>query len=250
MQQRSLAAIIMAAGQGKRMNNPDLPKVMHHVGGTPLIEHVVRLADSCNASPIVAIVGHGKELVTEHLNQLNMNIETAVQEQQLGTGHAVQQAESHLQDFHGDVMILSGDVPLTRKETLTSMLEKHWESDAAVTVLTTELPDPTGYGRVIRDSAGNIVRIVEHKDASEDERKVKEINSGIYIFNKDHLFKALSNVTNSNAQGEYYLPDVFAMFDKQGLRMIPFAIDVFHEIQGVNTVEQLQELDELYIRLQ
>jgi len=246
MQIANLAAVIMAAGMGKRMKNPDIPKVMHTLGGMPLVEHVVRLADSCGASPIAVIVGHKKEIVIEHLESLRMNIRIAVQEEQLGTGHAVLQAKSALEDFDGDVMILSGDVPLTKRETLASMLETHRNSGAVVTVLTTVLPDPTGYGRVLRDAEGNVIRIVEHKDATEEERAVREINSGIYIFNKNALFEALANVTNDNAQGEYYLPDVFSMFAQQGKKMSPFVSDSFDEIRGVNTAEQLQELELIY----
>lgn len=240
----------MAAGKGKRMNNPDLPKVMHEVGGRPLIEHVVRLADACGAAPIVVIVGHGRELVIDHLKALDVKSDFAVQAEQLGTGHAVRQAEPNLQDFDGDVMILSGDVPLTRKETLLAMLDQHRSTGAVVTVLTTELPDPTGYGRVLRNADGDMTRIVEHKDATEEERRVREINSGIYIFQKKPLFEALSRVTNDNSQGEYYLPDVFGMFASEGRKMTPFVSDSFDEIRGVNTVDQLQELEEMYIRNQ
>jgi UDP-N-acetylglucosamine diphosphorylase/glucosamine-1-phosphate N-acetyltransferase len=250
MRQSDLAAVIMAAGKGKRMKNPDLPKVMHRVGGVPLIEHVVRLADSCGAHPIVIIVGYGRETVEEHLRSIDIETQTAVQERQLGTGHAVKQAEQRLEGFGGDVMILSGDVPLTRKETLLAMLETHRASQAVVTVLTTELPDPTGYGRVIRSSESDILRIVEHKDATDEEKRVREINSGIYIFKKVPLFEALQHVTNDNAQGEYYLPDVFGIFARSGKKMVPFVSDSFDEIRGVNTVEQLTELDEIYSRKQ
>ncbi|MAT39891.1 MAG: UDP-N-acetylglucosamine pyrophosphorylase [Ectothiorhodospiraceae bacterium] len=242
-----VAAVILAAGQGKRMKNPDLAKVLHEVGGKPLIEHVVNQAIACEADPVVAIIGHQREAVRKHLDSLGrQEIRTAVQEEQLGTGHAVIQAESALANFEGDVLILSGDVPLTRPETLRSMLKLHRDKAAAVTVMTAELPDPTGYGRVIRDENGRIVKIVEHKDANESEKKVSEINSGIYIFQKKALFDALSRVTNDNAQGEYYLPDVFAIFKKEGKTMEPYLVDSFNEIRGVNTLEQLQELEAMY----
>jgi UDP-N-acetylglucosamine diphosphorylase/glucosamine-1-phosphate N-acetyltransferase len=216
----------------------------------PLIDHVVRLADSCGASPIVVIVGHGRHFVEAHLKSIGIETQTAVQAEQLGTGHAIQQAEPNLNGFDGDVMILSGDVPLTRKETLLGMLNTHRVNEAVVTVLTTELPDPTGYGRVIRNKDGDIVRIVEHKDATAEEKKLHEINSGIYIFKKIPLFEALSHVTNDNAQGEYYLPDVFGIFAREGRKMVPYVSDSFDEIRGVNTVDQLAELDEIYVRNQ
>lgn len=242
----ALAAVIMAAGQGKRMKNPDMAKVMHPLAGTPLIEHVVRLARRSHADPVIAIVGHQREAVIAHLAAVDPAVRIAVQAEQLGTAHAVLQAEDALRGFEGDVVILSGDAPLTRSETLERMLATHRTSGAAVTVLTALLPDPTGYGRVLRDAGGRITRIVEHKDATETERAVREINSGIYAFRKDLLFEALHQVGNDNAQGEYYLPDVFEIFAARGFRMEPCVVDSFDEIRGVNTVEQLQDMEQIY----
>ena len=236
----------MAAGQGKRMKNPEMAKVMHLLAGTPLIEHVVRLAQRAGASPIIAVVGHQRESVIAHLAAFDRSVRIAVQAEQLGTAHAVLQAEAPLRDFEGDVVILSGDAPLTRTETLARMLATHRDTGAAVTVLTAILPDPTGYGRVLRDDEGRIVRIVEHKDARDAEREVREINSGIYAFNKKLLFEALHAVGNDNAQGEYYLPDVFGIFAARGLRMEPCIVESFDEIRGVNTIEQLQDMERMY----
>jgi UDP-N-acetylglucosamine diphosphorylase/glucosamine-1-phosphate N-acetyltransferase len=244
-----LAAIIMAAGQGKRMKNPDMAKVMHPLAGTPLIEHVVRLARRSGASRVIAIVGHQRESVIAHLAAIDPGVEIAVQAEQLGTGHAVRQAEALLADFDGNVLILSGDAPLTREATIASMLDRHATTGAAVTVLTALLPDPTGYGRVIRGEDGRILRIIEHKDASPDERTVREINSGIYVFQARPLFAALARVTNDNVQGEYYLPDVFGLFAREGRRMEPCVVDSFDEIRGVNTLEQLQELEKIHAAL-
>jgi UDP-N-acetylglucosamine pyrophosphorylase len=246
----ALAAVIMAAGQGKRMKNPDMAKVMHPLAGTPLIEHVVRLARRSNAEPVIAVVGHQRDAVIAHLATLDPSLRIAVQDAQLGTAHAVLQAEELLRDFEGDVVILSGDAPLTRTATLERMLAVHRDSGAAVTVLTAVLPDPTGYGRVLRDADGRITRIVEHKDASEAEREVREINSGIYAFRKDLLFEALHQVGNDNAQGEYYLPDVFGIFAARGLRMEPCVVESFDEIRGVNTVEQLQDMEQIYASME
>ena len=245
----SLAAIIMAAGQGKRMRNPDMAKVMHLLGGLPLIQHVVRLARKSGAIRIITVVGHQRESVIAHLHATDPDVEIAVQAEQLGTGHAVLQTASLLRDFEGDVLILSGDAPMTSPKTLGTMLDHHRSTGAVVTVLTALLSDPDGYGRVLREADGSIRKIVEQKDASEEELAVREINSGIYVFKARTLFDALALVTNDNAQGEYYLPDVFALFAKRGLRMEPCIVHSFDEIRGVNTIEQLREMEHMFTRL-
>lgn len=245
---RPLAAIIMAAGQGKRMKNPEKAKVMHELAGMPLIAHVVRLAHALACERIVVVVGHQRASVMDYLRGSDRSVTFAVQDEQLGTAHAVLMAETALDGFDGDVLILSGDAPMTRHATLASALARHRDRGAAVTVLTAVLPDPTGYGRVIRDTDGAIVRIVEHKDADDAERAVREINSGIYIFDRRPLFEALRRVGNDNAQGEYYLPDVFGIFQRADRVMIPFVVDDVDEIRGVNTIEQLQEMELLYER--
>ncbi len=245
---RPLAAIIMAAGQGKRMRNPGKAKVMHELAGMPLIAHVVRLAHALGCERIVVVVGHQRESVIEFLRDSDRSVSFAVQAEQLGTAHAVLTAESALDGFEGDVVILSGDAPMTRTSTLEAALARHRERGAAVTVLTAVLPDPTGYGRVIRGADGAIMRIVEHKDAGAAERAVNEINSGIYIFDSRLLFEALRQVGNDNAQGEYYLPDVFGIFAREERVMIPWTVDDVDEIRGVNTLEQLQEMELLYER--
>lgn len=236
----------MAAGQGKRMKNPDMAKVMHALAGRPLIDHVVERAASAGAGRIIVVVGHQREAVMAHLRTSPVPVECAVQDPQLGTGHAVLQAEPLLHDLTGDLLVLSGDAPLTRLSTLQRMLDHHRREAAAVTVLTASLPDPTGYGRVVRNAAGHIERIVEHRDATEAERAITEINSGIYVFQSAPLFEALHRVTNDNAQGEYYLPDVFALFARDGRVMAPCHADSFDEIRGVNTVEQLADMERLY----
>ncbi len=241
-----LAAVIMAAGKGKRMMNPNMAKVMYTVGDSPMIGQVVRCAKEFSANKIIVIVGHQRESVIQYLNSLDSNIEVAVQAEQLGTGHAIMQTESLLHDFTGDVVILSGDVPLLRASTVTEMIRHHRESDAVVTVLTTILPDPMGYGRVVRGKDNSIVKIVEHKDASKDELEIKEINSGIYVFKNEPLFDALKRIKPDNAQGEYYLTDVFEIFSQKNFSMEPFVVSSFNEIRGVNTKEQLEEMEKLY----
>ncbi len=241
-----LAAVIMAAGQGKRMNNPDQAKVMHTLGGIPLVEHVVNLARAIGAVRIIVVVGHQRQTVIEYLREVDPSVQIAVQDPQLGTGHAVLQAVPALADFEGDIVILSGDAPLTRPQTMRAALAAHHANAAAATVLTAVLPDPDGYGRVLRDGQGRIARIVEHKDATDEERKVREVNSGIYVFQKQPLCAALERLTNDNAQGEYYLPDVFEMFASEVRTMIPFKVDSFDELRGVNTVGQLRQLETMY----
>jgi UDP-N-acetylglucosamine diphosphorylase/glucosamine-1-phosphate N-acetyltransferase len=249
MQTPPLAVIIMAAGQGKRMNNPDLSKVMHPLAGTPLIEHVTRLARRLSPERIVAIVGHCREQVIEHLTTVAPEVRIAVQDEQLGTGHAIMQTREQLEDFEGDVVILSGDAPLTRPETLDRAIARHRAEASVVTVLTALLDDPTGYGRVVRDEAGHISRIVEHKDASDDERAIREINSGIYVFRARPLFDALSRITNDNVQGEYYLTDVFELFRRDQLPMIAEIVEDENEIRGINTIAQLQDMEAIYARM-
>jgi UDP-N-acetylglucosamine pyrophosphorylase len=241
------AAIVMAAGQGKRMKNPDQAKVLYEVGGTPMIGHVVGLAQSCNASPVVVIIGHQRDAVREYLETLNGNVVTAVQDPQLGTGHAIMQAEQALAAYDGDVIVLSGDVPLLRKTTIDNILGVHRETGASATVLTANFPDPTGYGRVVRRDDGAVEKIVEHKDASEEERAIPEINSGIYVFDSKDLFAALKKVKPNNAQAEYYLTDVFAIFRNENKRISAVVAEDREEINGVNTIEQLQQVHERYL---
>lgn len=238
---QSLAVIILAAGKGTRMNNPNKAKVMFELSGKPMIAYVVRQAESLSPQRIVAVVGFQKESVMDYLSaEFPGRLEYAHQDVQLGTGHAVQQAESVLHDFAGDVLILSGDVPLLRSETLRSFADAHVASGAAVSVLSVSAPNPTGYGRIMR-TGDNFERIVEHKDASEVERAITEINSGIYLVRAESLFTALREVSNTNVQGEYYLTDIISILRKRGESVVAWKCSAFAEVLGVNTVEQLAE---------
>ncbi|ACF14250.1 Nucleotidyl transferase [Chloroherpeton thalassium ATCC 35110] len=239
----SLAIAIMAAGKGTRMKS-SLAKVLHQAQGKPMIEHVLETSKMLNPKKIVLIVGHQADAVKEAT--LAFGADYALQEPQLGTGHAVMQTEAALKDFAGNVLILSGDVPLVTAKTLQHLLDTHNETGATATVLTAELDDPTGYGRVIRDASGaEVHKIVEHKDASDEERDINEINSGIYVFEKKALFDALSRIDNHNAQSEYYLPDVFKIFFADGKKVTAVKTSDFDEIRGVNTVEQLTEAENI-----
>ena len=194
--------IILAAGKGTRMKS-DLPKVLHEVGGKPMVEMVLETSQAAGAEKIVTVVGHGAERVEAVLAGRS---EFALQAEQLGTGHAIQMAEPQLGDAEGMTLIGSGDAPLFTVDTFNKLFDFHEQSGNAVTVLTAIAPDPTGYGRIIRDENGNVIRIVEQKDATPEEAAVNEINTGVYVFDNQLLFSSLKQVTNDNAQGEYYLP--------------------------------------------
>jgi UDP-N-acetylglucosamine pyrophosphorylase len=239
---RELAVVIMAAGKGTRMNNPDMAKVMYTVAGKPMVEHVVDLALAIGASRVVVITGWQKDSVIGHLRSTGKPVQCVVQEPQLGTGHAVLQAEATLSGFRGDVVVLSGDVPLLTRGTMESLLTEHRRAAACATVLTAVMEDPTGYGRMLRGAGGEVVGIVEQKDAAPAQREIREINSGIYVFEAGSLFAGLHRITPNNAQKEYYLTDVFSHLwaNKMPVRAV-IASDA-REIQGVNTPAQLEEV--------
>jgi UDP-N-acetylglucosamine pyrophosphorylase len=235
----NIAAIIMAAGQGKRMNDPSRAKVMYDINGRPMIHYVVDLAVTLSATRIVVIVGHQRQAVIEYLEKSHPAVICAVQDPQLGTGHAIMQSSEVLKSFSGHVLVLSGDVPLLTEATMQKLLSHHLETGAVATILTSNMSDPTGYGRIIRNTDGSVKRIVEHRDASEEERKVKEINSGIYVFEKEKLFDGLNHITPNNSQNEYYLTDVFGYFWQHQWTVAALVAHDEREIQGINTVDQL-----------
>ncbi|MCW8798020.1 MAG: sugar phosphate nucleotidyltransferase [Prosthecochloris sp.] len=239
----SLSIIVMAAGKGTRMKS-DLPKVLHPAHGKPIIEYVVETSKQLSPESIVLIVGHMADEVRKATERFDVSC--ALQQPQLGTGHAVMQAELPLASFKGDILILSGDAPLITRETLSKLLDYHRKENATATVLTAELDDPTGYGRIIRDQKSNDVqRIVEQKDALPEEQRIREINSGIYVFDSTTLFSALKAIDNKNAQQEYYLTDVFAICMQQGKKISAFRTEDPDEIRGINTPEQLSEAESI-----
>ena len=236
----SLAVAILAAGQGKRMGNPNLAKVLNPLKGRPLLGYVLEQAATLDPSHVVVIVGHQRESVIEFVTSTMPSALCVVQEQQLGTGHAVQQTHSALAQANCDVLILSGDVPLLTQETLKSFAEHHWSTGSVVSVLTANVPDPTGYGRIIRDTDGTLQRIVEHKDATDEERMVAEINSGIYIVHSSDLFSALDGLSNNNAQGEYYLTDIIGILQSRGKAVSAWLAPSWEELHGINTLADLE----------
>ena len=235
-----LAVTILAAGKGTRMES-DLPKVLHKIGGKPMLSHVIQRAVELGAQKIISIIGYQHKLVKETI--ANEPTRFAIQLDQLGTGHAVLQCASELSGFNGSVLVLSGDVPLISLNTLQNLLNTHNRSDSKATLLSAIVNDASGYGRVIRNSIGNLDRIVEHKDANQNELNVKEMNAGIYIFDCRTLFELLPQVGNNNSQGEYYLPDVLSLILHQGGKVAIEKTNNITEIQGVNTIQQLKDLD-------
>ena len=241
--QRKLATVIMAAGKGTRMNS-DLPKVLHLVDDKPMLIHVIDLARRLDSDKIIVLLGYKKELVIDAIK--SENVEYVIQEPQLGTGHAVQQAEPLLKYFDGNVLVLSGDVPLLRKSTIDQMLKIHRGAANGATVLTAIFDDPHGYGRVIRRDNDTLDHIIEDKDCSDEQRRIKEINAGIYVFKSKELFPALNKIKNDNLQNEYYLPDALKYIAKAKQSIALHITDEPIEISGVNTVEQLSDLNLIY----
>ncbi len=242
-----LNILILAAGLGTRMKS-DLAKVLHKLDGRPLINHVCRTAAELEPVKIYVVIGHqGEDVKDAVLSELDGSAAAfAWQKQMLGTGDAVNAARELLANSDSTLLVLSGDVPMIRSETLTELVKLHHGfrgKGAACTVLTVRLKDPSGYGRVVRDENGAFDRIVEQKDASKDQLEIDEINSGIYCFDSKKLFAALANVQNNNAQGEYYLTDVPQMLRQQGDDVAIFLHNDEHEIEGVNDRRQLAAME-------
>jgi bifunctional UDP-N-acetylglucosamine pyrophosphorylase/glucosamine-1-phosphate N-acetyltransferase len=234
--------VVLAAGEGTRMRSAT-PKVLHAVGGRTLLGHVLASVAGLEPDRLVVVVGHGREQVAAHVEAVAPGAGTAVQEQQNGTGHAVRVALETLDDLgRGPVVVLAGDTPLLTTETLQRLVDVHTEAGAASTVLTAVLDDPTGYGRVLRDPVtGHVTGIVEHKDADDAQRAVREVNSGVYAFDSASLRDALARLTTDNAQGEEYLTDVLGLHVAAGLTVAAVAADDSDEILGVNDRVQLAE---------
>ncbi|ABF07072.1 bifunctional UDP-N-acetylglucosamine pyrophosphorylase / glucosamine-1-phosphate N-acetyltransferase [Cupriavidus metallidurans] len=234
--------VILAAGMGKRMNSA-LPKVLHPVAGQPMLSHVLDTARTLSPSRLVVVVGHGAELVRKAVGA--DDVAFAEQAQQLGTGHAVMQALPLLDDSQ-PTLVLYGDVPLTSVDTLKGLVQA--AGAERLGVLTVEMPDPTGYGRIVRDAAGNIVRIVEQKDASEDVRAIREINTGIIVCPTAHLRQWLATLRNDNSQGEYYLTDTIERAVNDGVEVVSAQPAALWETLGVNSKVQLAEIERIHQR--
>ena len=236
MKEKKFCALILAAGKGTRMKS-DLAKVLHVLNGKPLLYYVLAAAKSAGAEKIVAVIGHQADMVRELFSGSGCIF--VEQKPQLGTGHAVLQAKDVLAGYDGLTVILCGDVPLLKPATIKSLVDNHLASNATVSVLTTIPPPPHAYGRIVKDDKGNVLKIVEHKDATQDEKKIGEINTGIYCVDTKYLFSALQKVTNDNKQHEYYLTDIVEIACREGRRVKSFIASDYVEVMGINTLEEL-----------
>ena len=238
------AAIVLAAGKGKRMKS-DLPKVLHRVNGRPLINILLDTLVTIGFEKIVVVVGFKGEMVEEALSDYPVSI--VWQKEQNGTSHAVMMAKSHMGDFDGTTLVALGDVPFLSADSIEYLFKVHHETKAVATCLSAIHDDPTGYGRIVRDGDSSVLKaIVEHKDASEEILKINEINSGTFCFDNRILFDTLKKIDNKNVQGEYYLTDTIKIMHERGWRVSVVAGDNADELAGVNSVEQLKELEEKF----
>lgn len=237
MDKKKFRTIILAAGKGTRMKS-DLAKVLHLLCGKPLLSYVIETAKAAGSEEIAVVVGHQARSVEEKFQ--GQGLVFIEQKELLGTGHAVLQTSGHFSDYEGTVLILCGDVPLLGCSTALSLLDRHRSFSADVTILTTVLPDPAGYGRIVKGPGGEVLKIVEDRDATEEEKKMKEINTGIYCVESPFLFEALTTINNNNAQREYYLTDIvaYACLNNRPVRTL-VAADA-REVMGINSLDELQ----------
>lgn len=242
-----LGAIILAAGLGKRMNS-DLPKVVHPVAAKPMVRWVVEACREAGADPIVLVIGHGGEAVRSIFAGDDDDILYAVQSKQLGTGHAALCAKPLLNSFQGDLLVLAGDGPLIRAQTIQKLLRTHRQTGATATLATSVIADPTGYGRIMRDATGRFERIVEHKDATSQQREIHEVNPSYYCFQSGPFLDALDHVQNDNASGEYYLIDVLPMMKQRGMRVEVVDAVPPEDVLSINDPQQLAEVDAILRR--
>lgn len=235
-----METIILAAGKGTRMKSK-LPKVLHKVAGKAMLQHVIDAAKSAGSTREVVIIGNGAELVKEKIS----DVEFVLQAEQLGTGHAVLCAKENFANAEGTLLVLCGDTPLFTGELLKNFVAEHENSKSAATVLTAIMPDATGYGRIIRNDKGEFQKIVEHKDCTDEERKISEVNAGIYCFDVQKLFNSLNQVKNENAQGEYYLPDVLSILKNSNEKIGAVIADDYSQTLGINSRVQLAEAEKI-----
>jgi bifunctional UDP-N-acetylglucosamine pyrophosphorylase/glucosamine-1-phosphate N-acetyltransferase len=235
---RPAAVIILAAGEGTRMKSKT-PKILHELSGRTLVDHMLTAARGLKPERLIVVVGHARERVRAHLAQTSPDAQIVVQSEQKGTGHAVRTVLESVGTIGGTVLVTYGDTPLLRAETLAALLERHGEDGNAVTVLTAEVPDPYGYGRIIRDATGAVLEIVEERDADPEQRAIKEMNSGVYAFDGLLLADAVKRVSTSNVQGEEYLTDVLSILRQDGHRVGAHVAADYVEVEGVNDRVQL-----------
>ena len=242
MKNKTLNICILAAGKGTRMNS-DLPKVLHEINNKPIIHFVLEKSLALNPDKIILIIGYKKDAVKQSVK--NFNIDFAIQEEQKGTAHAIEQCIPQIKELEGNTLVLSGDVPLISIKTLEKLIAIHTKNNSIASILSANIKNPTGYGRIIRNKKNNFLKIIEHKDANINELKINEINSGIYIFDTNTLCQKIFSIKNNNMQNEYYLTDIFNHINTNNVSI--YKTDNIHEINGINTIEQLQNLEETLI---
>jgi UDP-N-acetylglucosamine diphosphorylase/glucosamine-1-phosphate N-acetyltransferase len=245
VKEKKFCALILAAGKGTRMKS-DLAKVLHILNGKPLLHYSLAAAKEAGAEKIVVIIGHQAEKIREDFSGRGCIF--VEQKPQLGTGHAVLQAKDVLADYEGLTVILCGDVPLLKAATIKLLVDNHLTAKAVVSVLTTIPPPPHAYGRIVKDDKGNVLKIVEHKDATEDEKKIGEINTGIYCVDTQFLFSALAKVTNDNQQHEYYLTDIVEIACREGQKVKSYLASDYIEVMGINTLEELERAEKYLLQ--
>ena len=236
-----LRIVILAAGKGTRMNS-GLPKVLHKLQGKALVDYVLDESEFLKPIESILVVGFKKEQVISHTNNRS-NLKYVTQREQLGTGHAVLQAEELLKNKKGHILILYGDVPNIKASTLQPIVDDHIINDRDLTLITAEIDNPTGYGRILRDKNGSLLKIVEEKDCSDDEKMIKEWNPGIYIFKTPQVFEILNKIKTNNASKEYYLTDAIGLAQQSNMQIKAIKIANSDEVLGINTTKQLEELE-------
>jgi len=244
---KPIAAIILAAGKGTRMNS-ELPKVVHETCGAPMVCWVAKACLEAGASRVIVVVGHMQELVREAMERIDPGdaaIEFAIQDKQHGTGHAVRCAQPLLDGFNGNIVVLCGDGPLIRAETVAQLVDEHEKTNAAATLATATVDDPSGYGRIVRDDAGAFVGIVEQKNATDAQKAINEINPSYYCFGAGKLWDGLDQVTRNELTGEYYLTDVPSLLLQSGERVGALAAVPAEDALSVNTPEHLEQTDRI-----